>query len=204
MEEQIDNPWDIRYSGSDYVYGKEPNSFFKECLSTLRPGKLLLPAEGEGRNAVWAAEKGWSVSAFDQSNVGRNKAILLAQEKRVSIEYTIKSVERFNPTPDEFDVVGLIYLHLPREIRTPFHHKIAASIKPGGRIILEAFTTKQLGYDSGGPRDINLLYTPGYILDDFRDFTFKIGGEAEVFLREGAYHSGKASVIRFFGRKRVK
>lgn len=204
MEEQINNPWDIRYSGCDYVYGKEPNSFFKECLSTLRPGKLLLPAEGEGRNAVWAAERGWSVSAFDQSNVGRNKAILLAQEKGVSINYTIKSVEVFNPTPDEFDVVSLIYLHLPREIRTSFHQKIAASIKPGGRIILEAFTTKQLGYDSGGPRDINLLYTPGYILDDFRNFTFNIGGEAEVFLREGAYHSGKASVIRFFGRKRVK
>jgi len=201
MEEQINNPWDIRYSGSDYVYGKEPNNFFKECLTTLCPGKLLLPAEGEGRNAVWAAEKGWSVSAFDQSNVGRNKAILLAQERGVSINYTIKSVEEFNPTPEEFDAVALIYLHLPRETRTPFHQKIAACIKPGGRIILEAFTTKQLGYDSGGPRDINLLYTPGYILDDFRDFTFRVGGESEIFLREGAYHSGKASVIRFFGRK---
>jgi len=199
----MQNPWDIRYSGNDYVYGKEPNTFFKECLSTLKPGKLLLPAEGEGRNAAWAAENSWTVTAFDQSEEGQKKALRLATEKGVTIDYHLKSVEEFNPKPEEFDAVALIYLHLPREVRVPFHQKVAQCLKPGGRLIIEAFTPKQIGYDSGGPRDLNLLYTPGYILDDFRGFTFRIGGEQEIFLREGQYHSGKASVIRFFGKKGV-
>ncbi|SDC32941.1 class I SAM-dependent methyltransferase [Williamwhitmania taraxaci] len=198
----MQNPWDIRYSGEDYVYGKEPNTFFKECLSSLPAGKLLLPAEGEGRNAAWAAGKGWKVTAFDQSQEGRRKALLLAQEKSITIDYNLLAVEDFNPEKDEFDAVALVYLHLHREVRIPFHQKIAHCLKPGGRLIVEAFTTKQIGYNSGGPRDLNLLYTPGYILDDFRDFTFTIGGEEEVFLNEGEYHSGKASIIRFFGTKK--
>lgn len=200
---QMQNTWDIRYSGETYAYGKEPNAFFRECLSTLKPGKLLLPAEGEGRNAAWAAEKGWTVTAFDQSEEGQKKALRLAQEKGVAIDYHLVEVEAFNPKPQEYDAVAIIYLHLSPEIRIPFHQKIVECIKPGGHLIIEAFTTKQVGYDSGGPRDVNLLYTLGNIFDDFHGFTFKVGEEQQVVLKEGEYHSGKASVIRLFGKKKT-
>ena len=84
--------WNDRYGRAEYAYGKEPNVFFKEQLDQLQPGKILLPAEGEGRNAVYAAEKGWQASAYDWSENAYKKAMQLAEEKKVNIDYQICSL----------------------------------------------------------------------------------------------------------------
>ena len=100
--------WNERYVSKEYVYGKEPNTFFKDFINQkLRvPGKLLLPAEGEGRNAVFAALNGYQVTAFDFSTDAKNKAQLLASEQNVSIEYLTSDISSFDFTPETFDVAG--------------------------------------------------------------------------------------------------
>ena len=100
--------WDQRYAESEYVYGINPNEFFKQELDKLVPGKILLPAEGEGRNAVYAAEKGWVVSAFDQSEEGRKKSMLLAADRKVTIDYHIRDLETHDYPVDHFDAIALV------------------------------------------------------------------------------------------------
>ena len=98
--------WDERYSSEEYIYGKEPNEFFAEQIRRLGPGMILLPAEGEGRNAVYAAQIGWKVHAFDSSSVGAAKALDLAAEKNVNILYAISDIETFEPGDFKYDVIG--------------------------------------------------------------------------------------------------
>lgn len=195
------NGWDARYSTEEYVYGTEPNHFFAECLKALEPGKLLLPGEGEGRNATWAAQMGWRVDAFDQSIAGHEKAMRLAKERGVKFSYQILGVEQFVAKHDAYDVTALIFLHLPQPLRSKFHRAVAESIKLGGHIIIDAFSQKQIDFNSGGPRDLNLLYSKESILGDFPDFDFDVCREEEVNLHEGNFHTGRASVLRFFGQK---
>ena len=195
------NQWDARYSTYEYVYGKEPNQFFSDCLRSLEPGKLLLPGEGEGRNAAWAAQQGWRVFAFDQSTAGKEKAMRLANERGVKFTYQIKGVEEFYTMPSTYDAAALIFLHLPQPLRSKFHRAVAESIKLGGHIIIDAFSQKQIDFNSGGPHDLNLLYSKESILSDFPDFDFDVCREEEVNLHEGNFHTGRASVLRFFGQK---
>ena len=100
--------WNDRYGRAEYAYGKDPNVFFKEQLDLLPPGKILLSAEGEGRNAVYAAEKGWQASAYDWSENACRKAIQLAEEKKVSIDYQICSLTDLSFEPESFDAIALI------------------------------------------------------------------------------------------------
>ncbi|HUW05539.1 MAG TPA: methyltransferase domain-containing protein [Williamwhitmania sp.] len=195
------NQWDARYSTEEYVYGTEPNHFFSECLRSLKQGKLLLPGEGEGRNAAWAAQLKWQVDAFDQSTTGQEKAFRLAKDRGVKFNYQIMSVEDFGAKPNTYDAAAIIFLHLPQPLRSKFHRAVAESIKPGGHIIIDAFSQKQIDFNSGGPRDIEQLYSKDSILGDFPDFDFEICREEETILREGNFHTGKASVLRFFGAK---
>ena len=109
--------WDERYSSKAYAYGTEPNAFFKEKLSIIPPGKLLLPAEGEGRNAVFAAMQGWEVTAFDQSKEGKRKALLLAGEKGVKLDYLVGTLEDMAFEAESFDAIGLVYAHFPAELK---------------------------------------------------------------------------------------
>jgi SAM-dependent methyltransferase len=197
----MQNQWDERYAGNEYVYGTEPNSFLKEKISKLEPGKILFPAEGEGRNAVYAATIGWKADAFDQSTEARKKALNLAREKGVEITYQIQSLETWNPKPEQYDCIALIFVHLPASLRTKVHLMAAKALKPGGFLILEAFTDKQLNRNSGGPKNIEMLYTPGQMKSDFQNFTSLDISEEQVVLAEGPLHNGPAEVIRVIGEK---
>jgi hypothetical protein len=199
--------WDERYQQKDYAYGIEPNLFFKECISQLSAGKLLLPAEGEGRNAVFAAQQGWSVTAFDQSESGKTKAMLLAEQKGVEIIYDVLDIANMPYPSEKFDAAALIYAHFPDQVRQEYHRKIADKIKPGGSLILEAFCKNNLVYRQanpsvGGPDQLSLLFDVSEIKTDFPDFLWNIAEETEILLDEGIFHKGKASVIRFFGTKK--
>ncbi|HEX2867249.1 MAG TPA: class I SAM-dependent methyltransferase [Ignavibacteriales bacterium] len=195
--------WNERFSEEGYAYGKEPNAFFKEEIDKLTPGggRLLLAAEGEGRNAVYAARLGWQVDAFDYSQAAREKALLLAGENKVSINYTVLDLEDFSPKEDYYDCAGIIYMHIPEELRQKVNEKIIASLKKGGRLILEVFEKDQIGKTSGGPKDPEMLYSLEDIVNDFSQLDFQQLSKEVIELSEGKYHKGEAVVIRFTGTK---
>lgn len=193
--------WDSRFGDTEYVYGKQPNVFFAEQTSGLKPGKLLLPAEGEGRNAVFAAGLGWDVDAFDSSIEGRKKAMLLAEEMGVQLEYAISSYQTYEPEEQEYDLIALIYAHMPSELRKEFHKKIQNWLAPGGRIIIEVFHKSQLGNSSGGPKDLDLLYDLSDLNNDFKGMEIIQSEVVTDHLAEGNYHKGQARLVRFVARK---
>lgn len=193
--------WEKRYQDNAYAYGEEPNLFFKEQLDQLQPGKLLLPFEGEGRNAVYAASKGWEVIAFDFSEAGRDKALQLAKKHGVVIDYRISTWEAFDFQAKTFDVVALIYAHLPEEKRQLFHAKASDALKEGGTLLLEAFTKKQLGNSSGGPQQLEALYDTNGLKKDFSEVRVLHLMEETVQLNEGEFHNGSAEVIRLVAKK---
>jgi cyclopropane fatty-acyl-phospholipid synthase-like methyltransferase len=195
------NIWNERYSSEEYIYGTEPNTFFAEKLIQIKPGKILLPAEGEGRNAVFAAKKGWHVTAFDNSIEGQKKALQLAEKESISISYQIDSYDSVNFPNEYFDCIALIYTHMPSEKRTVYHQKLASFLKSGGYLILEGFSKKQLQYNSGGPKDFEMLFSVEELKSDFNDCNIIQIEETETELKEGTYHDGKASVIRLFATR---
>ncbi len=162
------NFWDDRYSQLEYIYGVNPNEFFAEQIQKLTPGKIILPCEGEGRNAVFAATLGWQVKAFDLSEEGRKKAMKLANTKLVKIEYQLINAALAEYTPGTADLVAFIFVHLPPIVRTSLHQKAITWLKPGGRILLEAFHPLQLQNISGGPSELSMLYTEEMIRKDFQ------------------------------------
>jgi len=193
--------WDKRYSDEAFAYGTEPNAFFKVELLKLKAGKLLLPAEGEGRNAVFAAMNNWDVVAFDQSEQGKLKALGLAENCQVKIRYDIAGFEEFDFEKEAFDCIALIYAHVPEIKRKQYHRKMMDYLKPGGIMLLEGFSKQQLGNKSGGPGQLEMLFAKDDLLDDFSELeTIKLE-ELDVELNEGDFHKGKASVIRYIGKK---
>ncbi len=196
--------WNTRYRADEFIYGTEPNVYFREKLDRLPPGKILLPGEGEGRNAVYAARKGWIVDCFDISKVARDKALELAKEYGVSINYEVSDVHDFNWTSELYDAVGLTYVHNSPEIRELMHYRAATSLKSGGAMILEAFHKDQLNYDSGGPRSDEMLYDLDELKRDFKNLEVEEIERREVDLDEGRFHKGEAVVVRLFARKQGK
>ena len=193
--------WNERYAAQDYAYGVEPNQYFKEQLEKLNHGKILFPAEGEGRNAVYAAKSGWQVFAFDPSTEGKRKAENLASANGVSIDYQIAGYENIQYMPNSFDCIVLIFAHTHPLKRTEVHQKMISFLKPGGTVILEGFSKNQISYNSGGPRDMNMLFSKEEMEFDFRHLSKLKINEVEVDLNEGQFHQGKAAVIRILGVK---
>jgi len=192
--------WDQRYAENETVYGNEPNQFFRHFIDHHKPGKLLLPAEGEGRNAVYAAGKGWEVDAFDFSAVAREKALEFARAAKVSINYELKNIADFRAI-QKYDTVALIYVHMPEALRKKFHQEVYNSIKPGGFLVLEAFAKEQEQFESGGPRDVSQLYDAPSLCSDFPFLHLISCEQKEIFLEEGDYHKGKAAVLRLTGQR---
>ncbi|MCB0634451.1 MAG: class I SAM-dependent methyltransferase [Saprospiraceae bacterium] len=197
--------WNSRYSDPEYVYGHEPNAFFEEQLLQLSPGRMLLPAEGEGRNAVFAAKNGWDVQAFDWSEVGQRKAYQWAQENGVNINYEVGKAEEVEYALGAYDALACIFSHFSPAIRKEVTRKFLSYLKPGGHIIFECYSKAQRDYqekyNSGGPQSVDMLYSEAEVREEFPDINFEFLETKEVELREGAHHVGLASVIRFVGKK---
>ncbi|HCT69991.1 MAG TPA: SAM-dependent methyltransferase [Bacteroidales bacterium] len=193
--------WDERYASEEYIYGTEPNRWFAGHLRMLKAGRLLLPAEGEGRNAVYAAAAGWEVHAFDQSAEGQRKALKLAAKKGVTLRYTIDSLEEMAGIDGWFDTIALIFVHIHEEQRAAVHRRLASMLHPGGVLILEAFSRKQLGNASGGPRTEAMLYTSAMLEADFSELELIFSEEACKHLDEGPLHFGNAELVRLLAKK---
>ena len=199
--------WDNRYSNSDYAYGINPNEFFKETLNEYQlNGKILLPAEGEGRNAVFAAKKGLDVTAFDISIEGKKKALKLADKENVKIKYEIGNLFDLNVINEKYDIAALIFAHFPPDILSSYHRQIADLITNEGIMILEGFSKNHLPMRNanpkvGGPNKIEMLFSIESIKNDFPNFEIMKLEEVEVELNEGVFHNGLSKVIRFIGKK---
>lgn len=199
--------WNDRYSNEAFAYGEEPNLYLKEQLEKLSPGDILFAAEGEGRNAVFAAKLGWNSSAFDISIEGKNKALQLAESNNVSIDYRVGELETLDFKPNQFDAIALIYAHFPANIKAAYHKTLSQYLKKDGIVIFEAFSKNHLEYIAknekvGGPKEIDMLFSIAEIQADFNDFEIIILEEKEIELNEGLFHNGLGSVIRFVGRKK--
>jgi SAM-dependent methyltransferase len=199
--------WDERYSQSEFAYGEQPNSYLREQLEKLTPEKILFPAEGEGRNAVFAAKLGWEVSAFDISNEGQKKALRLAEANNVTINYQVGELQMLNYKEGQFDAIALIYAHFPAGIKSQLHKMLDGYVCKGGTIIFEAFSKNHLDYlaknpNVGGPKDIESLFSVEEIKADFDNYEIIVLEEKVIELNEGLYHNGEGAVIRFVGRKR--
>lgn len=204
----MENPrtfWDNRYTEATYTYGTLPNQFFKQQLDLIpTPGRLLLLAEGEGRNAVYAAQKGWQVTAVDFSEKGRAKALALAADNGVHIDYQLANVQSYEIQQNgPWDAIGLIFAHFHSDIRSTIHKKCAKALRPGGRVILEAFNRKQIGRLSGGPKDMDMLYAKILLEDDFTDLEPLMAFELTMYLNEGNGHVGLAELVRYVAEKRL-
>jgi len=192
--------WNERYAANESFYGEAPNHFFKTFIDGQPVGRLLLPAEGEGRNAIYAAMNGWAVEAFDFSEEARNSAAERAEINGVMLHYELKAIEDYRPLR-KYSVIALIFVHQPEEIRMPFHKKLVESLEPGGHLIMECFSKNQINNNSGGPKDISRLYSLDEIKHDFGGLEPIMCEEEQVELSEGDWHKGKAEVIHYIGRK---
>ena len=194
--------WNERYAASNFAYGKDSNQFLKENLHFLPKGKVLFVAEGEGRNAVFVAKNGYEVSAFDYSESGQQKALMLAQEHGISINYIVSDVLELPYENESFDALVLIFAHFPAEIRKQAHFKLLELLKPGGKILFEAFGKEQLNYTSGGPKVIDMLFSEEEVKNEFPNIVLERLSTEKVILDEGLFHQGEGVVVRFIGTKK--
>jgi 2-polyprenyl-3-methyl-5-hydroxy-6-metoxy-1,4-benzoquinol methylase len=193
--------WNQRYAQEAMAYGDAPNAFFKEQIDALAPGRILLPAEGEGRNAVYAASLGWEVWAYDWSEVAREKALNYAAKQGVTIDYLLGSLDELPQRPDFFDAIALIYVHFPDQIRQNQMRLLQSWLKPTGRLLLEGFSKKHPQYQAlnplvGGPKNADQLYDLDDLLTDFDRCHSLMAVAQEIELEEGSCHCGTAHVIR--------
>jgi hypothetical protein len=195
------NFWNERYASDEYIYGTAPNAFFKSVIDGMEPGRILLPAEGEGRNAVYAAQLGWEVHAFDISEEGKKKALSLAEKMGVSIEYEITDFHAFLGRAP-YDMIGLFFTHFPPPYRGEIFRSYTDMLAPEGMIVAELFSKNQLGLNSGGPKDIKLLASVEEFKGIFEPYLqFEQLEEVETVLDEGSHHEGRAFTVRFVGVK---
>lgn len=205
---EIQEMWDKRYSSDEYAYGITPNVFLKDVLEKYQPmGEILFPAEGEGRNAVYAAKKGLHVTAFDISEEGQRKALQLAANENVEITYEVGDFFELDLIHKKFDASALIFAHFPQHLLSKYHEKIGEMIQPNGLIILEGFSKNHLKLRAenpnvGGPNTAEMLFSKESIQKDFPGFEIVQLEEVEVKLDEGKFHNGTGSVIHFIGRKK--
>lgn len=192
--------WNDRYADSEYAYGLEPNDFLKQQYFKPK-SKILCLAEGEGRNAVYLAKQGHDVTAIDYSVNGLKKTQQLATTFGVHINTICIDLSDYVFEQNKWDAIICIFGHFPPLIRDLVHSQIYGALKKGGKLVNEAYSKEQINYKTGGPLDINFLYSINELEKDFSDFrTIKIE-EVLRTVNEGKYHNGMASVIQIVGEK---
>jgi len=192
--------WNKRYAATEYAYGEAPNAFFKNWVDKTEPGTVLFPAEGEGRNAVYAARLGWKVYAYDYSEEGQKKALALAQKNDVSIQYDVISAIDYT-NEHSFDAIVLVYAHFPPDMRSLIHQKLAGLLNPGGTLILEGYNKQQLKNETGGPKDESFLFEEGVLRQDFEGLQIISVENKTIHLKEGLFHNGESDIIRMVAKR---
>ncbi|HET6974934.1 MAG TPA: class I SAM-dependent methyltransferase [Pyrinomonadaceae bacterium] len=192
--------WNDRYANPDYVFGTEPNEFLAAHCNLLS-GPVLSLSEGEGRNAVFLAERGLEVVGVDISNLALEKAEKLAESRGVKIKTIVADLATFEPEENYYGSVISIFAHLPSAIRNRLYPLIERSLKKDGLILLESYSENQLSRDTGGPKDTDMLMTTEKLRHEFPSLEPILLREVERNVTEGASHSGLGSVVQFIARK---
>nr|WP_320135474.1 class I SAM-dependent methyltransferase [uncultured Amphritea sp.] len=195
--------WDQRYSGENFVYGTEPNEFLVEQAYRIPQGSVLCLAEGEGRNAVYLAQKGYEVHAIDLSTIGRDKAMSLAEKTGTRIRYDVGDLTHLEIAPDHWSGIVSIFAHSPSALRRDLHKKVVSGLQPGGVFILEAFSPNQLNSSGlGGPKDPDMLMSLHDLKQELAELDLLLARECLRPVNEGELHRGECSVIQLVGVKR--
>ena len=188
--------WNEKFAATDYAYGTEPNDFLVSAVTNLKRGATLSLAEGEGRNAVWLAQQGFTVSAIEQSEKGVGKTLRLALQRGVIVMAERGELETFHIQPNSWDLVVSIYAHTPQELRRKLHRQVVAGLKPGGVFVLEAYTPAQIANNTGGPKDVSLMPTAELLRSELAGLVFDHIEEVERDVVEGSLHTGTAHVVQ--------
>lgn len=194
--------WDERYSAEGYAYGKEANDFLRERHAAIPKGRVLSLAEGEGRNAVFLAQRGYAVTAIDSSAVGLKKAEALARECGVEIDCVQADLADYDPGEECWEGVVSIFCPLPAPLRARMYRRAVAALRPGGVFLLEAYRPEQLAYGTGGGKSAEAMTTQASLLSDLAGLEFLHLAELEREIIEGTFHTGLGAVVQALAVKR--
>ena len=193
--------WDKRYSDPNFIFGTAPNDFLKQYAGRIPKGRVLSLAEGEGRNAVHLAALGYEVTGVDSSAIGLEKAQRLAAERSVKITTIVSDLAQFSIKPNSWDGVVSIFCHLPSALRADVHRRVVAGLRPGGCILLEAYTPKQLAFKTGGPQNADNMPDLESLQRELAGLRFEHAVELERDVIEGGGHTGRAAVVQVLAFK---
>jgi SAM-dependent methyltransferase len=194
--------FDQRYGSDSFFYGTEPNTFLAAFVDRLPAGgEVLSLGEGEGRNAVYLAERGFRVHALDESAVGLAKAHRLAATRGVSITTECVDLANYVFEPARWDAIISIWCHVPSPLRARVHAGVVRSLRPGGVYLLEAYTPAQIGRGTGGPSDPDLMPTADLLAAEVRGLQPLHVLETEREVSEGTGHRGHSAVVQWVGMR---
>lgn len=194
--------WDERYGEDVFFYGTAPNDFLKETSTLLKPkSAVLCLAEGEGRNAIYLAECGHAVTGVDGSSVGLSKMTALAAKRGVSVSAVCADLSQYDLGHRKWDAIVSIWCHLPSTLRKKVYAECVRALKPGGILILEAYTPRQLQFGTGGPKDLDLLPTLTQLQEELVGLTFSHAKECDRTIHEGKGHGGQSAVVQVVAKK---
>lgn len=194
--------WEQRFAVEDYVFGEAPNAFLARQKDRLpRTGRALAVADGEGRNGVWLAERGLAVTAVDASPTAQAKARRLAARRGVELDFVLADLARWTWPEQEFDVVAGIFIQFAGPVLRPrLFGAMRRALKPGGLLLLEGYRPEQRGYDTGGPRAVENLYTEAMLREAFAAMTIEKLESYDARLEEGLGHLGMSALIDLVAR----
>lgn len=195
--------WNRRYDSADFLFGKQPNEWLREQAHALPPaGRVLCVADGEGRNSVWLARQGFQVDAIDVADRAVDKARAFAQNEGVTVNFAVTDCDAFVWPEGAYDGVAAIFVQFADPpMRARLFERIVRSLKPGGVLILQGYTPKQLEYRTGGPPILSHLYTRDLLVSAFADLSIIELREYEAEVREGQGHSGLSALVGLVARR---
>lgn len=195
--------WNQRFKEDAYIFGTEPNAWLREHAQVWQPGqRVLCVADGEGRNSVWLAGQGLKVDAFDVASVGVAKARRLAADKGVTVNFSVSDCDAYPWPLEAFDGVAAIFVQFADPaMRARLFANVRRSLKPGGVLVLQGYTPRQLDYKTGGPPQLSHLYTEAMLREAFADFELIDLRDYEAELTEGDRHTGRSALIGLVARR---
>ena len=194
--------WDQRFSIDDYLFGKEPAQALLKFEKYLVPkGETLVIADGEGRNSVYLASKGFKVTTSDYSKVASRKARALADKKNVEVNYRVEDFFDIVWSEKQYDnVVGICFQFVPQEKINEVMLGLKAATKKGGTLLVHGYTPKQINFGTGGPKDVSLMYTKETFTGLFNENDIILIEEYQANLSEGVGHNGQSAMIDFVAK----
>jgi len=195
--------WETRFRAPGYVFGEEPNAFLKSQAHRLHRGQSVLSvADGEGRNGVWLAEQGLDVLAIDFSETALAKARALASQRGVRLRTELADIFTWRWPQAAFDVVVAIFTQVAFAAeRNEFFANLKRALRPGGLLLMQGYRPEQLNYRTGGPPEVERLYTRSILEQSFGDLAELEIHEHDSVINEGTGHVGMSALVDVIGRK---